>query len=119
MRAPAQEPQAAGPVELPRERREGTRLRRRIEIHEQPALSVARQPMLFGRSVDQDPVRGIALGPGGQELEFADHFETRTPFPPPAQERPQRLGLAGKPVTNRQMPERRVQLRQRLLQGHD
>ena len=87
------------PVLLSGPGQQGGELGGRIQVDRQAGDFKARQPVVFGRAVDQDGFRGIAFGQGGPQFKLADDLDAPARFAPPAQERGGGLGFAGKPVT--------------------
>ena len=90
-----QNPHAQAPILLFGRWQQHFRFHRRIKIHNQPGQFKSRQPMMFGRAVDQDVFRGKPFRQRGAQFKFADHLNGPSLRTPPIQQGPQRLGFEG------------------------
>ena len=82
-------------------RQQGVQFGGRIQVHRQLALVEVRQPVVFGRAVDEDVFRSEPFGERGPQFQFADNFNGAPLGSPPAEQRPDRLGLEREPVAEK------------------
>ncbi len=89
---------AQPPVEMFGVRQQRVQFGGRIQVHREFGQIELREPVVFGGAVDQNVFRRETFSERGAQFQLADDFDGAALLPPPAEQRPDGLGLEREPM---------------------